>query len=261
MIYYDGRLLLIYYAVKYRGDYQKIMTAIELHEEVAYEEAIKVNDSLKCKTLTYLDYDYPFKLKQVYQPPLVLFYYGDISLLHKRILGVVGSRDYSDYGKLCAEKVIEEIIPGNVLISGLARGIDTVAHETALKNHAQTIAVLGCGIDAPCYPPENQELLDELKKDHLVLSEYPFDEEPDRSHFPQRNRIIAGLSDALFIPQINSYMSGTMITYSIALTLGKPIIVAPHPIDSPTINNELLHEGAIIPINRKQILYEIDWHH
>lgn len=257
-MYYDGRLLLIYLAVKYQGDYERITTAIQLHEEVTYEEAQKVCDSLKCKVITYLDYDYPLKLKQVYQPPFVLFYYGDISLLHKRLLAAVGSREYSEYGKSCTDKVIEEVIPGNVLISGLARGIDTVAHEAAIRNHAKTIAVLGSGIDN-CYPPENKELYEEIKKNHLIISEYPGMADPDRSHFPQRNRIIAGLADGVFVPQINSYMSGTMITYSIANSLGKPIVVAPHPFGSQTINNELINEGAIMAINGKQILDEMEW--
>ena len=258
-MFYDGRLLLIYFAVKYNGDYEKIMTAIQLREEVTYEEAQKVYDSLKCKALTYLDYDYPLKLKQVYQPPFVLFYYGDISLLHKRLFATVGSRNYSEYGKACADKIIEEVIPGNVLVSGLARGIDTVAHEAAIRSHAKTIAILGSGIDN-CYPPENQELYEEIKKNHLIISEYPGMSEPDRSHFPQRNRIIAGLADGVFIPQINGYMSGTMITYSIASNLGKPVVVAPHPYGSQTINNELINEGAIMAINGKQILDEMEWH-
>lgn len=257
-MFYDGRLLLIYFAVKYSGDYDKIMTALELKEQVPYAQAKRVYDSLKCKVLTILDYDYPLKLKQVYRPPVVLFYYGDISLLHKRILATVGSRDFSEYGKKCTDQIIEEVIPGNVLLSGLARGIDTIAHEAAIRSHSQTIAVLGSGIDN-CYPPENQKLYEEIKKNHLVISEYPGMSEPDRLHFPQRNRIIASLADGVFVPQINSYMSGTMITYSIAADLGKPVVVAPHPYGSGTINNELINEGAIMAINSQQILDEMEW--
>lgn len=258
-IYFDGRLLLIYLAIKFQGDYDKIVLAIHNDEyPVNYEEALKVYKSLPCKVLTILDYEYPERLKAVWHPPLVLFYYGDISLLDKRCISTVGSRDYSDYGKECTEKILSQIIQGNVLVSGMARGIDTIAHECAIKNGARTIAVLGSGIDY-CYPPENKELYEEIKKHHLLISEYPYDTNPDRDHFPQRNRIVVGLANAIFVPQINSYQSGTMISINYGADIGKPIIVAPFPPGSNTINNQLINEGAIIADSGPQILYELGW--
>ena len=255
---YDSRLLLIYLAVKYDGDYDKMYTATVLKEQPPYEEVVKVNMSLKCKALTLLDYDYPQKLKQIYRPPLVLFYYGDITLLDKPTLGVVGAREYSEYGKYCAEKIISEVIGGRTLVSGLARGIDTIAHECAIKNGGRTSAVLGSGIDN-CYPAENQELYEEIKKNHLIISEYPGMSEPESRHFPMRNRIITALSDGIYIPQINSYMSGTMISYSQAVALNKPVFVAPDRLTSETINNRLLDEGAIFTIDGETIRYELKW--
>jgi DNA processing protein len=258
-LYYDGRMLLIYLAVKYEGDFNKIMSELYLHNtNIPYEDAIKVYKSLPCKTLTFLDYDYPQKLKEIKKPPIVLFYYGDISLLDKQIFAVVGSRNYSEYGKTCAEQIIKEVCKGRVILSGLARGIDTIAHQAAIDNGGKTIAVLGSGIDN-CYPTENKELYEEIKKNHLLISEYPFNATPDSVHFPMRNRIIVGLSDAVYVPQINTHQSGTMITINLALSCGREIFVAPHPPGSPTINNQMINEGAILADTGRQILEELKW--
>ena len=257
---YDGRLILIYLAVKYEGDYEKIMLAIQNNDfDVPLDECMKVYNSLKCGVLTYLDYEYPKKLKEIWHPPLVIFYYGDISLLEKEhILATVGSREYNDYGKWCTESILNQIAKNCVIVSGMARGIDTIAHECAVKNGGRTIAVLGSGIDY-CYPPENQELYEEIKKYHLILSEYPFKTMPDSNHFPLRNRIIIGLSDAVFVPQINQSHSGTMISVNYGCESGKTILVAPHPPGSKTMNNQLINEGAILADNGMQILEELHW--
>ena len=258
-LYYDSRVLLVYLAVKYQGDFEKVMTALLAKEiSVDYEEALKIYRTLPCQVMTYLDYDYPARLKQVHRPPVVLFYYGDISLLDKPNIATVGSRSYSDYGKECVEQIISKIIKGKVLISGLAKGIDAIAHQCAIANGGRTIAVLGSGLDI-CYPIENQELYDEIKKNHLLISEYPPGAKPDRDHFPMRNRIIAGLADAFYIPQINSYMSGTMISINLALSLGKEIFVAPHPIWSPSINNQMLNEGATLVESVEQLKRDLGW--
>lgn len=258
-LYYDSRMLLIYLAVKYKGDYDQMLNAIILKDfNVPYQEALKVYKSLPCKVMTYLDYDYPTRLKQIQRPPLVLFYYGDISLLDKKSIAVVGSREYSRYGKHCTESVIAGIIKGKVVVSGLAKGIDAIAHQAAIENGGKTIAILGSGIDH-CYPVENKELYEEIKKNHLLMSEYPFDTMPDRDHFPMRNRIVVALGDAMFIPQINTYMSGTMISINLGLNLGKEIFVAPHPLDSQTINNRLLNEGATLIESNEQMLHDLGW--
>lgn len=258
-LYYDSRKLLVYLAVKYKGDYDQMLNAMILKDvNIPYEEVMEVYKSLPCKTMTYLDYDYPPRLKLIKHPPLVLFYYGDISLLDKKSITVVGSRDYSEYGKDCTERVIAGIIKGKVVVSGLAKGIDAIAHKAAIDNGGRTIAVLGSGIDY-CYPSENRELYEEIKKNHLLISEYPFDAMPDRDHFPMRNRIVAALGDALFVPQINEYMSGTMITINLALGLGKEVFVAPHPLGSGTINNSMINEGATLIESKEQMLMDLHW--
>ena len=258
-LHYDSRKLLIYMAVKYKGDYEQMLNALILKEtDIPYEEVMKVYESITCKVMTYLDYDYPERLKRIKRPPLVLFYYGDISLLDKKSIAVVGSRDYSRYGKHCTESVIAGIIKGKVVVSGLAKGIDAIAHQAAIDHGGRTIAILGSGIDY-CYPAENKELYDEIKKNHLLMSEYPFDVVPDREHFPMRNRIVVALGDALFVPQINTYMSGTMISLNLGLELGKEIFVAPHPLGSETINNHLLNEGATLVESKEQMLSDLGW--
>lgn len=258
-INYDSRMLLIYLALMYKGNYDLILNAITMKSiDIDYEKAIEQYRSLKCKTMTILDYDYPKKLKQMLKPPLVLFYYGDISLIDKPSIAVVGTRKFNEYGKKCTEDIIGPIIRGNVVVSGLAKGIDTIAHQTAINNGGRTIAVLGSGIDY-CYPLENIELYEEIKKNHLIISEYPFDELPFKENFPMRNRIIAGLGDAMYIPQINSYASGTMISINLMLALGKEIFVAPHPLFSETINNTLLNEGASFVISAEQLSIDLGW--
>ena len=258
MIFYDGRLLLIHLAVKYAGDYDKILFAVETKEDVPYEVALKTYQSLKCKVMTILDYDYPQKLKESYRPPFVLFYYGDISLIDKKIIATVGSRDVNEVGKLSTEAILKELAPGNVVISGLARGIDTIAHICAIRNRAKTIAVLGSGLDY-IYPAENKYLYQIIKKNHLVISEYPGNTPPIPTHFPARNRIVVALADYVFVPQINDYATGTMISINIGANLGKPVLIAPHPFYSQTINNKIIDEGAIMAVDIKQIKEDLGW--
>ena len=258
-LYYDSRMLLVYLAVKYKGDYEQMLNAIVLNDiNIPYKEVLDVYNSLNCKVMTYLDYDYPARLKMIQRPPLVLFYYGDISLLDKKSISVVGSREYSRYGKHVTESVIAGIIKGKVVVSGLAKGIDAIAHQAAIDNGGKTIAILGSGIDH-CYPSENKALYEEIKKNHLLMSEYPFDTQPSKDNFPMRNRIVVALGDAMFIPQINTYMSGTMISINLGLSLGKDIFVAPHPLGDGTINNQMLNEGAALIESNEQLLHDLGW--
>ena len=256
---FDSRLILIYLAVLYKGDFQQVVThMLNKDYDVSYSKAMRVYNSLKCKVMTILDYDYPEKLRKMPHAPVVIFYYGDITLLDKNVVAVVGSRDYSEYGKAATENIIKDIAKETVIISGLARGIDAIAHQAAIDNGGRTIAVLGCGIDR-CYPSENQPLYDEIKKNHLIISEYPFRVTPNGEHFPMRNRIVIGLADAVYVPQINEYASGTMISVTIAANLNKDVFVAPYPQGSETINNQMINEGALLVESGRQILEEEKW--
>ena len=256
---FDSRLILIYLAIKCKGNFQKMLTLMRDKDyEIPYKEAKRIYDSLKCKTLTILDYDYPEKLKKTAHAPLVLFYYGDITLLNKHLLAVVGSRECDEHGENSAKNIIKDIAKDVVVVSGLARGIDAIAHQAAIDNGGRTIAVLGSGLDR-CYPIENKKLYEEIKKNHLLISEYPFKTTPDGEHFPMRNRIVIGLADAVYVPQINEYASGTMVSVTLAVNLNKDVFVAPYPQGSETINNKMINEGAILADSGRQILEEEDW--
>jgi len=262
MLDFDSRIYLIYLAVKYEGDYFKIVNALQLKEDVSKQEAEKVYKSLKCKVITFIDYDYPRKLKYAYRPPLVLFYYGDISLIDddRRRLGVVGSRSFSEYGKMATETIVGGLAKQCVIVSGLAKGIDAIAHQTAIDNGGRTIAVLGSGIDI-CYPIENKQLYEEIKTNHLLISEYPNNITPDGRHFPARNRIIVALSEGILVPQINSYQSGTNISINFALEMNKPVLAIPHPINEevPNVTNQLLFEGADLVEKVDDVLTFLKW--
>lgn len=262
MYFNDSRKVLIYLAIKYDGDYSKILTALYLHEDlgVTPEEVDRVCSSIKSKAITLLDYDYPLKLRCSCRPPIVLFYYGDITLLDDRNhkYGVVGSRDCTEYGLNITDYYVKDMAKGTVLVSGMARGIDTAGHLSQIRNGGRTIAVLGSGIDN-CYPTENYELYEELKKKHLVISEYPNMSEPSGYHFPIRNRIIVALSDALLVPQIRSSHSGTMCSINMMADMNKPIFVAPAPFNEDAINNQILLEGAFFAKDGKEIMKQLKW--
>lgn len=144
-------------------------------------------------SISILDDNYPLELKEIYNPPVLLFYQGDISLLEKPKLAVVGARNCSKVGTKSVYKIITELKKHFVVVSGLAKGIDTAAHMSALKNGGQTIGVIGTGLDV-FYPKENRSLQTFIAQKHLLITEYGVGEQPLKYHFPERNRIIAGLS-------------------------------------------------------------------
>jgi len=168
-------------------------------ESMDWDLEIKRLQVQKIKVLTILDGAYPQRLKEIYLPPIVLFYRGNLSLINQRAVAIVGSRDHSKYAKDCIHELIPTIVnDGIVVVSGLARGVDTLAHEETLKTSGNTIAVIGSGLDV-VYPPENANLYDLIAKRGLILSEYPLQSRPLKFHFPYRNRIIAGLSHGVCV--------------------------------------------------------------
>ncbi|NOX88907.1 MAG: DNA-protecting protein DprA, partial [Calditrichaeota bacterium] len=153
------------------------------------------------RVLTYWDDLYPDRLKKIYDPPAFLFYKGNLETLANIAIAVVGTRSPTNYGRLITEKFAAVLAQNNFcIISGFARGIDTIAHKTALKNNAPTIAVLGNGLDV-VYPPENRELFEEITQKGLVLTEYAMGTRPDAGNFPKRNRIISGISAGVLITE------------------------------------------------------------
>ena len=190
----EGRNLLLYLSIKYEGDWDKIYFAIKAKEKISKEEVEEAVSTNKTPFITIIDDEYPDALKNIYKPPFVLFYYGDLSLLDNSnsFLAVVGSRNCYKENCDALNKIISELNNEYIIISGLAIGIDTCAHKSILRNGGKTIAVLGCGIDY-IYPKENQDLYQTIKQSNLLISEYPSLIKPNSEHFPIRNRIITYL--------------------------------------------------------------------
>ena len=248
--------ILVYFAIKYGGDWDKIYSAINKKEKVNQEE---IKETLKdCNEyITLLDDIYPSRLKSIYKPPFVLFYKGDIGLLNsKKTIGVVGSRKNSDYGKYCTQKLVKGLVEHEyVIISGLAKGIDAIAHKECLDNNGKTIAVIANGLDS-YYPEENRGLQDEIVKRGLLISEVPNFVESRKENFPKRNRIVAGLSDSILVTEAKN-KSGAMITVSRALEMGKDIFCIPYSIETDSGCNTLIKEGAKLIENINDILDEL----
>lgn len=210
----------------------------------------------KFPVLSILDSNYPLELKEIYNPPVLLFYQGNIELLSKPKLAVVGARQASQIGCQSVKKIIKETNNQFVIVSGLARGIDTAAHVSALKNGGSSIAVIGSGLDV-YYPTENKKLQEYMSYNHLVLSEYFTGEQSLKFHFPERNRIIAGLCQGIVVAEAKM-RSGSLITCERALEEGREVFAIPgNIIDGKSDGcHHLIQEGAKCIISGKDILSE-----
>ena len=221
-----------------------------------YEKYILKND---IKIINISDDNYPAKLKNIYAPPITIFAKGDISLLNSKSIAIVGSREPSKYGIYVAEKFSKELSKeGITIVSGLARGIDTFAHVGALSSFGKTIALLGSGIDV-VYPKENAKYYREISEKGLIISEYIVGTAPESKNFPQRNRIISGLSDGVLVVEARKN-SGTMITTDFALEQGKELYVIPGNITSNLSagTNNLIKEGAKLVTDVYEILEDLN---
>ena len=200
---------------------------------------------------------YPERLKNIYDSPKKLYVLGNKKLLYKKAIAIVGARDATIYGKKIAYNLAKELSEQNiVIISGLALGIDSYAHIGALEGG--TIAVLGSGIDT-IYPKENIELAREIIKNNgCIISEYSLGSKPEKLHFPQRNRIISGLSDGVVVVEA-SKKSGALITADFALEQGKEVFAIPGDICKKQSEgtNQLIQDGAILVTSSKNILENI----
>ena len=256
-----SRDLLIALSCRYQGDAKKIRDAIVRKEMLEEEEIESALASVKSKTVTILDEDYPKSLLRMPSPPFVLYYYGDLSLLEdsKRIVAYIGSRDASEYGLDCADYFTRAFVKaGAIIITGIARGIDARASKAALDEHGLTIAVLGSGIDFP-YPSTSVPLYEQIRRYGLVLSEYPGRTSPTPYRFPMRNRIIAGLASLVVVGEA-SYHSGTLVTAAYALATGKDVACIPFPARQESACNGLLRDGAFLLDSEKDILpFVSDW--
>ncbi len=223
------------------------------------EEIIKYCEKKEIKITSFDDQGYPNRLKQIYNPPPILFYIGDLSFIDNEVtITVVGTRHPSPYSINLAKKICDELAKvGVTLVSGFALGIDSMAHQAALKNNGRTVAVLGCGIDFD-YPKENSPVKKIIARKGAVISEFFPGTRPNGSNFPLRNRIMSGLSLGTLIVEAGM-QSGALITAELALQQGRDIFCIP-PADlfdarySGVI--KLIREGAIPTFSHLDIVYE-----
>ncbi len=202
-------------------------------------------DALGQEVLTPEDAAFPAALRSIPDPPIALWVRGAVDALQRPAVAIVGSRDHTPYGEEVARDVATAAVrAGIAVVSGMARGLDAVAHEAALDAGGITIGVLGNGADVP-YPRGNHRLYERVVERGLLLTEHPPGEEARAGHFPRRNRLISGLSRAIVVVEA-ALGSGTMITVTAALEQGREVLVVPGPITSPTSRgaNRLLREGA-----------------
>lgn len=239
--------------------YQKKAAFSQFIREFDYYKAQKADEDAGVHTV-YLGQDaYPYALRKSYEPPLVLFYKGDLSLLYKGTIGIVGARDCTAYGERFLSELIPSIISHElVTVSGLAKGIDRHVHEKTIAHGGKTIAVIGNGISY-VYPSENRQLQEEISREHLILSEYPLNARPKKHYFPLRNRIIAGLSRGVLVVEARE-RSGSLITARLALEEGRDVFAVPGSVFSEQSKGclDLIKAGAILCQSADDILNE--WH-
>lgn len=240
------------------NEYDKfVKTYLELKDKFNQED---YNDILKrnnIKVLKITDKDYPEKLKSIDSPPVMIFYKGDINLVNKYCLSIIGTRSATPYGEEVCKNISRELSLNNVgIVSGGARGIDILSHKICLENNGFPICVLGSGL-LNYYPKENGKYFNEIGETGCLISEYDLFTSPDRYNFPERNRIISALGDGLIVIEAKE-KSGTMITVKYALDYGKDIAAVPGPIfwEKSRGCNKLIKDGAYI-ISEVSDLYEI----
>ncbi len=201
---------------------------------------------------------YPRLLKEVFDPPVVLFARGRIQLLETLMLGIVGTRRPSQYGLVAAERLAADLCQAQLTIcSGMASGIDTMAHRAALAAKGNTVAVLGCGVDI-VYPSENRKLASEIATNGLIVSEFPMGAPPYPQNFPVRNRIIAGMSVGVLIVEGAQY-SGSAITAKLAMEQGREVFAVPGNITSDKSwgPNLLIKQGAKLVQEWNDVIVEL----
>jgi DNA processing protein len=229
-----------------------------LHFEMLNHQYLKQNISF----IPIYDEKFPHLLKEISDPPPLLYYKGDISLAQRpNLISVVGTRYPTNYGKSALEHLLKPLIMDNwIIVSGMAKGIDTLAHETALNNHGKTIAVIAGGL-FHLYPKQNISLAKILMSSHLILSEHPPTTPPQKWHFPMRNRIISGLSAGTIVIQAKK-RSGSLITAQQALEQNREVFAVPGSIfdECSSGTNELIQSGAKLVQDATHIIEEFSFH-
>lgn len=223
----------------------------------AVDQEIEKAEKAGVRIVTLVDSEYPALLREIDDPPLALYARGHLPIDTSKAIAVVGTRRGTQYGKMVAAKLASQLaLRGISVVSGLAVGIDAAAHQGALDVGGQTVAVLGCGVDVP-YPKRNQPLYERIAVEGTVLSEYPLGMPPAKWTFPQRNRILSGLSRGVVVVQAPE-RSGSLITARLALEQGREVFSVPGNISTMTSagTNRLIKQGAKLVESVDDILEE-----
>lgn len=222
------------------------------------DEELKLARKESVKIITVFDKDYPARLKEIYDPPIVLYVKGEIKKEDDLAVAIVGSRNCSVYGSDSAGRLAEELADfGITVVSGMARGIDTAAHNGALKKKGRTLAVLGSGL-SKIYPPENKKLSEAIAESGAVISEFPMTFGPLPENFPRRNRIISGLALGVVVVEA-AKDSGALITARYASEQGREVFSVPGhaKLDKAFGTNQLIKDGAKLVEDAKDIIEEL----
>jgi len=216
------------------------------HDLAAADSILADCERLGQRVMTIQDAEYPQRLRNIYDPPLVLYVKGRMPAIDEEAaVAVVGTRSCTPYGIASAERLSQELAAcGAVVVTGLAKGVDAAAARGALRAGGRVVGVTGSGLDV-CYPRESRDLYDDTAASGVLLSEYPPGSEPERHHFPARNRIISGLSTAVLVVEAPE-QSGALITANLALDQGRDVFAVPGPISAPASAgcNRLIRDGA-----------------
>ena len=230
-------------------------------DQVDFDAELARIEKAGVRIVTRDDADYPKHLREIYDPPLVLYVRGRLLEDERLAIGIVGSRRTTLYGQEMSRKLAYQLARvGMTIVSGLARGIDTEAHRGALQAKGRTVAVIGCGIDI-VYPSENRKLADEIvAKGGAVVTEFPFGVPPDRQNFPMRNRIISGWSLGVVVVEAD-LKSGALITAGQAAEQGRQVFAVPGRADSILSRgtNKLIKDGAKLTEDAEDVLSEFEY--
>lgn len=260
---FNGDICALYEAHEKAIDNRHIVNKTQLHNiiysrntDVIHRAYAQMHEKgIKCLSIE--NAEYPKLLRNLYDPPIVLYILGDVPRQDEWMIAVIGARQCSSYGRQVSKMLSRGMASaGLTVVSGMARGSDSAAHWGALEEGGRTFAILGCGVDI-CYPRENMDLYTEISRHGGIISELPPGTKPEGYQFPRRNRIIAALSQGIVVTEAKQ-QSGTLITVEHGLNLGKEIFAVPGRIDDALSEgcNQLIRSGAKLVLQPSDILEE-----
>lgn len=240
-------------------DSTSIQAIASFRPRISLEEEMTKLDRYGVRVLTCHDRDYPSRLKEIYDYPPLLYVRGSLLPQDEWCLAVVGTRRATVYGRQVTEEIVADLARNNItIVSGLAKGIDSIAHQSALAAGGRSLAIFACGLDI-VYPSENADLARRIMQQGALISEYPLSTRPKADNFPRRNRIMSGLSLGVLVVEAGD-TSGAMITANLALEQNREVFAIPGSILSPASRgtNYLIQEGAKLVRDYRDILEELN---